>query len=179
MKNKLKIFALLLTLLIGFKAAQAQEDWYKPCGSPIRKNCSLVYDEFEPFDLMFNTGRVETSAGHRVESEEFFAVILESVAAKPSESKPCVFISEKKRLAAQKLFPKNKVFASRNACRGTLMLYGGTDDNYNFMAIYGGATEAQAKAVLKIAQKTFPSANIRKMTAILDFTDGQAEGDYN
>lgn len=178
MKNKIQIFALLLILLCGFKAVRAQQDWYKPCGSPVKKNCSLVYEEFEPFDLMFNTGRVETSAGHRVESEEFYAVILESVKAMPNENGKCIFISEKKRLAAQKLFPKNKVFASRNSCRGALMIYGGTDDGYNFMAAYGGATEAQANAVLKIAKKIFPSANIRKMTAILDFTDGQAEGIY-
>ena len=77
----------------------------------------------------------------------------------------------------QKMFPKNKVFASRNSCGGTLVYYNGTDTDYNFAAVFGGATEAQANAVLKTAKKKYSSANIRKMSVMLDFTDGQAIGD--
>lgn len=175
MKSLLKI-CILCTLIFAANAVTARAQYGSICENPSNKDCAGQYDGFEPQDLIFNTGRAELGEGTRHKSVEFYAVILESVRAeKPNGD--CNFISETKRKAAQKLFPKNKVFASRIGCRGAMMFYPGADENHNFMAVYGGATEANAKAVLKIAKKKYPSANIRKLTAMLDFTDGQAVGD--
>jgi hypothetical protein len=142
------------------------------CGNPKDKGCIPQYDDFKPYDLGFLTGRAELGTGTRHESSEFYAVILESVSAPSTKSRMgCAFISETKRIAAQKLFSTNKVFASRNACVGTIVLYEGVDNNYNFFAVYAGSTEDGANKILEKAKKRYPSANIRKMQVVLDFAD--------
>jgi len=130
------------------------------------------YDGFGANDLTFLTGRAQLGAGTRHESDEFYAVILQSIKAGSTKNRiGCDFISETKRLAEQKLVPHNKVFTSRNACVGmTIVSYDNVDNNFNFMAAYGG-TEEQAKAILRAVKKRYPSATIRKMRVILDFAD--------
>ena len=162
---------MLLIISVSAVRAQVAHTWGKVCGSPTKKNCDLIYDEFAAHDLMFNTGRSETGAGKRVESNEFYAVILESVSAASETPNACKIVSEKKRLAAQKLFPQNKVFASRNNCSGTIVFYEGANNNYNFMAVYGGETEADAKKILVKAKTKYPNGNVRKMQVVLDFAD--------
>ncbi len=39
------------------------------------------------------------------------------------------------------------------------------------MAVYAGATEADAAKILAKAKKKYPTANIRKMRVALDFAD--------
>lgn len=141
------------------------------CGNPANKDCTGQYDGFEPQDLIFNTGRAPLGTGTRHESNEFYAVILESITAKKADGRGCNFVGETKRRAAQKLFPKNKVFASRSLCRGNVVLYDNTKDEFNFMAVYAGESEPSATAILAKARKKYPSANIRKMKVILDFGD--------
>lgn len=142
------------------------------CGNPKDNGCKPMYDNFKPYDLGFLTGRAQLGAGTRHESNEFFAVILGSVPAPSNKNRMgCAFISESKRLAAQKLFPTNKVFASRNVCVGTIVLYEGVDNEYNFFAVYGGETESDANKILEKAKKNYPSANVRKMRVALDFAD--------
>ena len=171
MKTVKILYLILLVSACVAVELRAQGDWGKPCGSPSKKNCNLVYEDFAPHDLSFNTGRQETGTGRRVESNEFYAVILESVSANSEKPNACAIVSEKKRLAAQKFFPKNKVFASRNNCSGMIVYYEGMNNDFNFAAVYGGETEAEAKAILKTAKKKYPSASIRKMTVVLDFAD--------
>ena len=162
-------FCLFCCLTFGFMTAASAQSG-SICGDPSQKECVGQYDGFEAQDLIFNTGRAALGTGTRHESVEFYAVILESVlAAKPNGG--CNFISETKRKAAQKLFPNNKVFASRQSCRGNVVLYENTSDEYNFMAIYAGESETQAARILAKARKKYPSANIRKMKIILDFGD--------
>jgi len=142
------------------------------CGNPKEKGCIPQYDGFKAYDLAFLTYRAELGTGTRHESNEFYAVILESRKAESNKNRMgCAFISETKRLAAQKLFPTNKVFASRNVCVGTIVLYEGVDNDYNFFAVYGGETEEAASKILEKAKKRYPSANIRKMRVVLDFAD--------
>lgn len=155
-------------------AAQAQSGTI--CGNPANKKCVGQYDGFEPHDLIFNTGRAELGAGTRHESNEFYAVILESV--KTSGAK-CNFIAEAKRRAAQKLFPNNKVFAPRQNCSGTVVGYSNTSDDYNFMAVYAGESATQAAKILAKAKRNYSSANIRKAKVVLDFSDGPAVGPAN
>lgn len=70
------------------------------CGDPSQKNCVGQYDDFQPNDLIFNTERAELDTGTRHESDEFYAVILESVKAAKLNGAGCNFISEIKRKAA-------------------------------------------------------------------------------
>ena len=142
------------------------------CGDPMDKGCAPQYDGFEPHDLTFLTGRAELGAGTTHESDEFYAVILESVpAASTKSSNGCVFVGESKRLAAQKQFPRNKAFTSRNACSGNVVLYDSTDVNFNFLAVYGGKTVSEADQVLARAKRRYPQANVRRMRVRLDFAD--------
>lgn len=164
-----RIFSVFLLLLAAFGTAQAQ--YGSICGDPSQKRCAGQYDDFKPQDLIFNTGRAELGAGTRHESDEFYAVITESVAANKAGGAGCNFVSEAKRKAAQKLFPKNKVFASRTNCSGNIVLYDNTKDGFDFMAIYAGASKADAAQVLARAMKKYPTANIRRMKIILDFGD--------
>jgi len=103
------------------------------------------------------------------ESVLFYAVILRSV---PSPEESCDnFIPEPERLAAQTLFPQNKVFTSRCAEPGYLS-YSNTNAKTQFMAVFAGATQAEANRILAKVKSTrkFPSSNIRRMRAMMNRT---------
>ena len=67
-------------------------------------------------------------------------------------------------MAAQALFPDHKVFSSRCADVENLF-YTNTDPKFRIMAVYGGATLAEANRVLAAAKATgkFPGAYLRRM----------------
>lgn len=103
------------------------------------------------------------------ESEDFYAIILKSVSS-PGDN--CgTFVPEVERLEAQSLFPKMKVFTSRCNMGGSLF-YTNVNPDYQFMAVYGGATKAQADRMLVTVKATgrFPGANIRKMRVAFNGT---------
>lgn len=114
---------------------------------------------FEVYDLPF---RIPANAVIW-ESELFYAVILQSVKFKDEDCNTR-FIPESRRQEAQALFPNNKVFASRCGEPGTVF-YSNTNPNTNFMAVYGGRTQAEAARMLSTIKATgkFPGANIRRM----------------
>jgi hypothetical protein len=142
------------------------------CGDPTDQGCRPQYEAFAPHDLPFLTGRAVLGTGTRHESFEFYALMLESVKAEATTARGgCEFVSERKRRAAQKLFPHNKVFASRNLCRGHVVSYEGVVNDFNFMAVYGGATEEEAGRLLAQAKRRYPGVNLRKLKVILDFAD--------
>lgn len=96
------------------------------------------------------------------ESVKFYAIILKSI---PSPDDNCdIFIPEADRLEAQGLFPRMKVFSSRCTMGGSLF-YTNVAPNVQFMAVYAGATKAQADRMLTTVKATgkFPGANIRRM----------------
>lgn len=107
-------------------------------------------------------------------SASFYAIILKSRAAvvdtSPMEDERCSqgYYSEQERKRIQKLFPSNKVFATRNGCYMPTIWYTNANNNYEFIAVYAGETEAQAKTFLKQvkAKKEFSGANIRKMKVV-------------
>ena len=115
---------------------------------------------FEPYDLPF---RVPENAVIS-ETENFYAVILQSV--RHAEGDCERFVSEDERLKAQSLFPKAKVFTSRCANPGG-MFYTNVAESTEFMAVYAGATKAQAERMLATVKATgkYPGANIRRMRA--------------
>jgi hypothetical protein len=120
---------------------------------------------FEPYDLPF---RMPASAVI-YDTELFYAIILRSVRV-PDDS--CDnFIPEPERLAAQILFPDHKVFTSRCAEPGRLS-YSNTSPKALFMAVYAGATPADANRMLAAAKATgkFPGANVRRMRAVMNGT---------
>jgi hypothetical protein len=96
------------------------------------------------------------------ESQNFYAIILKSVSSPDDNCE--TFVSEADRLEAQNLFPKNKVFTSRCTMGGSIY-YTNVAPNQQFMAVYGGATKAQADKTLAVVKSTgkFPGANLRKM----------------
>ena len=81
------------------------------------------------------------------------------------------FIPEPERIAAQILFTQNKVFTSRCAEPGQVS-YSNTSSKAQFMAVYAGATQADANAMLAKVKATgkFPGANIRRMRAMINGT---------
>lgn len=114
---------------------------------------------FEPYDLPF---RIPANAVIW-ESEPFYAVMLKSV-RHTDQNCETRFIPEAQRLEAQGLFPDRKVFTSRCGEPGTVF-YSNTTPNTNFMAVYGGRTQAEATRTLSNVRATgkFPGANIRRM----------------
>jgi len=160
----------LLALMSGPRIVSAQGGLI--CGDPKDKGCMPQYEGFGPHDLPFLTGRAELGTGTRHESFEFYAVVLESVRAAAAAARGgCAFVGEKKRLAAQRLFPRHKVFASRSLCVGTVVAYEGAAAGFNFMAVYGGRTEGEAQELLAKARGRFPGANVRRLKVVLDFAD--------
>ena len=142
------------------RARQARR--WPVCGDPT-VHCRTDV-KFEPHDLPF---RLPQSAVIW-ESEMFYAVILKSV---KSDTDCSVHVPEDERLEAQALFPRNKVFADRCDEPGTIY-YTNTDPNYNFMAVYAGATRAEAQRMLdKVkASGRYPTANLRRMRVAFNGT---------
>ena len=122
--------------------------------------CRTSY-EFEAHDLRFELPRNAVIW----ETQEFYAVILGSVRAR-AEDDCGTFVPEEQRLAAQALFPRRKVFTSR--CNEPVSTYyTNTAPTQRFMAVYAGATRAEAEKTLAAVRATgkFPGANLRRMRA--------------
>lgn len=119
-----------------------------------------TFATFQPYDLPFSVK--ENSVIW--ESEFFYAIILKSMSAADTDCDK--FVSESERHAAQSLFPKRKVFTSRCMEAGSLF-YTNVNDNFRFMAVYAGATKAEAATMLQTVKATgkFNGANIRRMRA--------------
>ena len=116
--------------------------------------------KFEPYQLPF---RIPANA-FIFETEPFYAVVLKSV--RDTTSDCTVFIPEAERLAAQALFPRHKVFASRCSEPGELF-YSDMAPGHEFMAVYAGRTRAEAARMLAKVKATgkYPGANVRRTFA--------------
>jgi hypothetical protein len=128
------------------------------CGDPTVRCQTSV--EFQPYQLPF---RIPPNAVIW-ESEHFYAVILKSVRDESRGGNCDIFIPEPEREAAQALFPRNKVFASRCMEPGDLF-YTGVADDARFMAVYAGRTRAEGQATLAKVKATgqFAGANLRRL----------------
>ena len=134
------------------------------CGNP-KVSCKTSAT-FQSNDLPFQVGRDMVI----VDTVPFYAIILKSAAVKDDNCD--VFIPESDRLAAQELFPENKVFSSR--CIDPENLFyedAGTrkprilSETHRIMAVYGGKTLSEAKKLLEAVKATgkYPGANIRHL----------------
>jgi hypothetical protein len=126
------------------------------CGNP--KLPCPTSAPFEAWDLPFRLPQNSVI----YDTELFYAVILKSMKADDSDCN--LFIGENERLAAQALFPENKVFSSRCPDVETKM-YTNISPNTRFMAVYAGGTLAEANRMLAVVKATgkFAGANIRRM----------------
>lgn len=160
MRNKLLSVILVgavvsaLGLTLSVEAQRRPSRRGQVCGDP-----AMRCGEFQPYDLQFRWPRNVVI----YETEPFYAVILKSISAKDNCE---VSISEDERLEAQKLFPRNKVFADRCPDAGTVY-YSDTNSDYRFMAVYAGKTRAEANQMLSAVRATgkYPTANLRRMHA--------------
>lgn len=150
----------LLTLLTATSAATARAP--RVCGEPSRP-CP----GFKPHDLPFalpNAGPDGGVARAELRSAPFYAVLLRT-------AERCR-IDEAERVAAQALFPRNKVFATRFECDDDLendVTYTGVNAKVGFLALYAGDDRATAKKVLAAVEAGghFPGANLRQMRVVL------------
>src|ERR1041385_7132973 len=172
MKSKLiyQAFAVAIcAIVISVLATSATAQRRKPlkrlsvCGNP-NISCPSALT-FEPYALPFRMPQSSVI----YDTEFFYAVILKSVSTANNNCDN--YIPEQERLAAQTLFPNQKVFASRCAEPGEVS-YSNTNPNTNFMAVYAGNTLADANRMLAtvLATRKFAGANIRRMRATINGT---------
>ncbi|MFN2577755.1 MAG: hypothetical protein ABR607_08705 [Pyrinomonadaceae bacterium] len=160
------IMAAITTSAVGLNVvAQRRTPARHPavCGNPNLSCPSAV--TFQPYDLPFRMPRNAVI----YDTDLFYAVLLRSV---PSPADNCDnYIPEPERLAAQILFPNNKVFTSRCAEPGQIS-YWNTSPKAQFMAVYAGLTLAEANRLLASVRATgkFPGANLRRMRAMVNGT---------
>src|SRR5205085_10787761 len=133
------------------------------CGNP-NISCPSAL-AFQPYALPFRMPQSSVI----YDTEFFYAVILKTVSTANNNCDN--YIPEQERLAAQTLFPNQKVFASRCAAPGEVS-YSDTNPNTNFLAVYAGATLADANRMLAtvLATRKFSRANIRRMRATINGT---------
>jgi hypothetical protein len=134
------------------------------CGNP-KVSCKTSAT-FQANDLPFQVGKDMVI----VDTVPFYAIILKSAAVKDDNCD--VFIPESDRVAAQELFPNNKVFSSRCIDPENLFYEEvGTrkprilSETHRIMAVYAGRTLAEAKELLEAVKATgkYPGANIRRL----------------
>jgi hypothetical protein len=166
------IFVLALTFTVGpgiLHFASTAQTRRKPakhpavCGNP-NVTCTSAFT-FETYDLPFRMPQNTVI----FDTDLFYAVILRSV---PSPADNCDnYIPEPDRIAAQVLFPNNKVFTSRCVEPGRVS-YSNTSAKAQFMAVYAGTTQADANKMLARVKASgkFPGANIRRMRAMVNGT---------
>jgi hypothetical protein len=141
------------------------------CSDPASPCPDSPLHTFEPHELTF---RAEVQARREaLDSMPFYAVVLDTRRAvsdggnaldeTPPKTACSGFFSENERLAAQMVFPKGKVFASRHGCSSSVISYAGGDTRENVLAVYAGSTETEARMTLGQAWKHFPKARIIRM----------------
>jgi hypothetical protein len=160
--SRTRLLCVIILALLAVGAASAQRRGTQRlapiCGDPTVRCRSSV--EFQPYQLPF---RIPQNAVIW-ESENFYAVILKSVRDESKGGNCDIFVPEVEREAAQALFPRNKVFASRCFEPGDLF-YTGVAEDTQFMAVYAGRTRAEGQAMLAKVKATgqFPGANLRRL----------------
>ena len=163
MRNKI-----ILLVVLSLSTAVAGLGQRKPlqgriCGNPNAK-CNTSPEFFSPNDIRFEVPKNSLIS----QSEAFYAVILKSDKINDifGDETDCKAVdTEEDRLAAQSLFPNNKVFSQR--CGYDSLYYTGVQENTVFLAVYAGKTLAQAQNFLKNVDATgkFKGAYIKKLRA--------------
>lgn len=148
----------------------------KVCGNPSTP-CSHSKWTFEANDISFKLPQT-LQWQKNYYSASFYAIILKSQRAVEDPDGPAGdgecsgYFPESERIAAQQQFPNKKVFASRFGCGITGIAYTNVKEGYNFLAVYAGETEIEAKNFLKTVKAAgYSDTNIRKMKVVLGYGD--------
>lgn len=159
---------LVLAVLPSAYAQKAsQSRLYDVCGDTNRacQTSGSFRDEDMPMRI---TGELEWFGEYK--SKPFYAVIVQSRKAieggGPADNDCGGQFSAAERSKLQKIVPSNRVFSSWFGCYHFDMSYTNVNHAYNFLAVYGGESEAAARTVLKTLKNQYPGANIRKMQAV-------------
>jgi hypothetical protein len=157
----------LCSLLLAGSASGGGQTSGTVCSSPVAQ-CNSSYS-FKSYQLPFEI-KEKLVFGKTYKSAPFYAVVLKSV--RTNNTAECAFITEQQRLEAQTLLAGRKVFASRFSCSEELIVYTNVNQDFNFLAVYAGATMAEAKQILKKvnASRAYPQAYIRRMQVVLEYS---------
>ena len=163
MRNVRVLCVIVLVLLTVVGVSAQRKGRPRPasvCGDPTVRCPTSI--EFQPYQLPFRIPRNAVIW----ESEKFYAVILKSVRDESKGGDCNIFVPEAEREAAQALFPRHKVFASRCMEPGDLF-YTDVAEDSQFVAVYAGRTRAEGLAMLEKVKATgkYPGANLRRMSA--------------
>lgn len=117
----------------------------------------------KPHELCFDKPKDGVARAEYL-SEPFYAIILKTGAR--------CSLTEAERLQVQTLFARNKVFSTRFFCGEDIeenIAYTNVKEDVGFLAVYAGATMADAKRLFRDVKATgrFHGANIRQMQAKL------------
>ena len=167
------LFGLLALALVSISAQKTSKGG-AVCGDAAKPECTRDDEIFKPYSLVFKLSPKAMKDSEYVDgemSDYFYAVLLETVNGyKPDGG--CREISQAKRTAAQEMFPNNKAFTYNYYCEnvgeGDNFIgykYVGGNDATHLLAVYGGATQAEAAKILAQAKKKYPKARIVKMRA--------------
>ena len=158
MRKSVILCVILLGLLaVGVASAQRRGRLAAVCGDPAVRCRTSV--EFQPYQLPFQI----PPNGVIYETDFFYAVILKSVRDESKGADCNILVPEPERVAAQALFPRHKVFASR-CFEPDELYYDGVESEVMFMAVYAGRTRAEADATLAKVKATgkFPGAYLKR-----------------
>ena len=169
MKSIFRLATIVVVTLLASTAANTQTHRPIKHGGQICSNPKVACKTSVTFpvnDLPFQVGKDMVI----VDTVPFYAVILKSITVKDDNCD--VFIPESDRLAAQELFPENKVFSSR--CTDPENLFYADvssrtpryfSETHRLMAVYAGKTLGEANQMLETVKATgkYPGANIRRM----------------
>lgn len=159
------VFLILLASAVITPAGETQpyQSTATVCGDP-QASCETAVSA-NPYDLAFRLKKPQWNKTYF--SVPFYAVILASrpaVEANSPDDDCGGYFSEAERKKAQALFPHNKVFTSRFGCYGNIG-YTNVNSKFNFLAVYGGTSLAEAEKILAKAKKQpgWATANIRRL----------------
>jgi hypothetical protein len=132
------------------------------CGDPT-VDCKTSF-KFPPSDLPLAIPDKPPVLNRAYASKWFYVVVLKEIPA--SDPTGCQVVAESERSLAQKTFPKRKVFTTRHHCDDQREALTGVPLQSNVLAVYAGATEADAKTVLGEVRVTakYPTAALVRTT---------------
>ena len=153
----------LMILFANNAAAQAP---LKVCADPSAP-CKSPNKEFAPYELSFQLPkRLRPNIGYK--SAPFWAVLLKSKSADPdTDCDEGEYSSklENERKRVQSMFPDRKVFADQQCPDMGAVSYtiSGKNNVNTFLAVYGGATRAEAETLLLKLKNKYPAALVKSM----------------
>ena len=165
-------FALCLMFL--FASDTTAQAPLKVCADPSAP-CKSPNKEFAPYELSFQLPkRLRPNVGYK--SAPFWAVLLKLKSADPdADCDEGEYSSklENERKQVQSMFPDRKVFADQQCPDMGAVSYtiSGKNNVNTFVAVYGGATRAEAETLLLKAKHKYPGASIKSMQVIFEQTE--------